>query len=244
MEPALDYANATGRPSSRLVRVASAVSKGVASVQAQHLPYARSWHQANTEALTHAGPRWIVLGDSMSQGIGAAAFDRGWVNQLRDRLRGDGLELPIINLSASGARLPDVLDQQLPAWRALPPAPGSQDIPDLITVLIGSNDLMSRSHRDAMPDRFAELLAQLPPRSVVATMPQPRAAANAANALLHAAAERGDITLVDMRRSGPASWRGRLAADHFHPNELGYAGIAEAFYEPVLQAVADQLPLT
>ena len=50
-----------------------------------------------------------------------------------------------------------------------------------------------------------------------------------------AAAERGEITLVDMRRSGPASWRGRLAADHFHPNELGYAGIADAFFEPVLR---------
>lgn len=229
----------TGRPSSRLVRVVATVSKGVASVQAQHLPYAAAWHRANIEALTQAGPRWIVLGDSMSQGIGATAFDRGWVNQLHDRLP---VDLPIVNLSASGARLPDVLDQQLQAWRTLPPAPASQDSSDLVTVLIGSNDLMSRAHRDALPDRFAELLDQLPPGAVVATMPQPRAAATAVNTLLRAAADRAAITLVDMRRSGPTSWRGRLAADHFHPNELGYAGIADAFYEPVLHVLADHLP--
>ena len=244
VETGLTYANVTGRPSSRFLRVAATLSKGVASVQATHAPFAAAWHRANLEALTHAGPRWIVLGDSMSQGIGATAFDRGWVNQLHAKLAEAGLNLPIINLSASGARLPDVLGQQLPAWRALPPAPGSQDIPDLVTVLIGSNDLMSRTHREALPARFAELIAELPQGAIVATMPQPRAAAQAGNALLHAAADRGDITLVDMRSSGPASWRGLLAADHFHPNELGYAGIADAFYLPVLQSVSDQLPLT
>jgi lysophospholipase L1-like esterase len=39
--------------------------------------------------------------------------------------------------------------------------------------------------------------------------------------------------MVDMRRSGPPSWRGKLAEDHFHPNNAGYAGIADAFYEKI-----------
>ncbi|MCW2497603.1 SGNH/GDSL hydrolase family protein [Jatrophihabitans sp.] len=241
MEPTLEYANVTGRPSSRFVRTAAALSRGVASVQRQHPGYAAQWHAANLRALSAPGPRWTVLGDSMSLGIGSTAYDAGWVNQLQAELETAGLALPIVNLSASGARVPDVLNQQLPAWRALPPAP------ELVTVLIGSNDLMSRTHRDALPAAFAELIAQLPRGAVVATMPQPRAAARAVNALLTAAAERGDITLVDMRSSGPASWRGRLAADHFHPNELGYAGIAEAFSAPVRRALASivqPLPLS
>jgi lysophospholipase L1-like esterase len=166
------------------------------------------------------------------------------VNQLHDRLLADGLDLPIVNLSASGARVSDVLEQQLPAWRGLPPAPGSPDIDDVITVLIGSNDLLSKLHREALPGQFARLLAELPRGSVIATMPQPRAAAGAVNELLSSAAERGEVTLVDLRGSGPASWRGRLAADHFHPNERGYASIAEAFFGPVLATVADQLPLS
>jgi lysophospholipase L1-like esterase len=240
VDPALDYANVTGRPTSRFVRVAAAVSRGVASVQAQHARYAASWHAANVAALTRPGPRWIVLGDSMSQGIGATAFDRGWVNQLAARLVEAGIDLPIVNLSASGARVPDLLTQQLPAWRDLPAAPGRQDTADLVTVLIGSNDLVSRPHRDALPNQFAALLDQLPTGAVVAMMPQPRAAARAVNALLATAAELGRIRTVDLRRAGPSTWRGRLAADHFHPNELGYRSIASAFAEPVTQALADQ----
>jgi lysophospholipase L1-like esterase len=238
VEPALEYANVTGRPSSRLVRVAATVSRGVATVQRQHAPYAASWHAANLAALTRPGPRWIVLGDSMSQGAGASSFDAGWVNQLHDRLP---VDLPIINLSASGARVPDVIGQQLPAWRSLPPAPGEQDVPDLVTVLIGSNDLMSRTHRDGLSEAFAELVDNLPSGAVVATMPQPRAAATDVNTALHAAEQDGEVVLVNMRSSGPASWRGKLAADHFHPNDAGYTGIADAFYAPVMQQLGRNL---
>jgi lysophospholipase L1-like esterase len=230
----LDYANVTGRDPSRFVRTAAALSKGVATVQRQHLPYAQSWHTANVAALDRPGPRWIVFGDSMSQGIGSARFDAGWVNQVRTRLAAEGFDLPIINLSASGARVRDVIDQQIPVWRALPSAPGEQTSPDLVTVLIGSNDLMSRTHRDGLSATFGELLRELPSGAVIATMPQPRGAARAVNAQLAEAAARDHVTIVDMRASGPPSWRGRLAADHFHPNELGYAGIAEAFYQPIL----------
>jgi lysophospholipase L1-like esterase len=240
VDPAPDYANVTGRPTSRFVRVAAIVSKGVASVQAQHAPYAASWHTATSAALTHPGPRWVVFGDSMSQGIGATAFDRGWVNQLAARLAEFGFAPPIVNLSASGARVPDLLAQQLPAWRRLPPAPGRRDTADLVTVLIGSNDLVSRPHRDSLPTQFAALLDQLPADAVVAMMPQPRAAARAVNVLLGAAADRGAVRTVDLRQSGASSWRGRLAADHFHPNELGYRSIADAFIGPALQVLRER----
>jgi lysophospholipase L1-like esterase len=228
MDVPLDYANLTGRPPGRVLRAASLLSRGVASVQRQMPRYAQQWHDANQVALARPGRRWYVLGDSMSQGIGATAFDRGWVDQLAARLEGDGTPVVVVNLSASGARVPDVLDTQLPVLTALGVRPD-----DLVTVLIGSNDLMSGAHRATLPAAFERLVATLPNGSVVATMPQPRAAARASNAVLAAAAARGAISLVEMRSSGLSSWRGRLAADHFHPNELGYAGIADAFHGPV-----------
>jgi lysophospholipase L1-like esterase len=224
------YANLTGRPSAPLVRALARVVPGVGFVNRQHAAYAQDWRAANLVALTRPGPRWIVFGDSMSQGAGASAFDAGWVNRVRDQLRLDGRSYEIVNLSASGARASDVLTQQVPAWRALPAAPGAAAQPDLVTLLIGSNDLLSRRHREVFPQVFAELLAALPDDAVVATLPQPRAAARAVNELIERAqAERG-LTVVDMRTRGPASWRGRLAEDHFHPNDLGYQGIADAFY--------------
>jgi lysophospholipase L1-like esterase len=177
-----DYDNLTGRPAAPFVAAVARVLPGVARVQAQHQPYALAWRSANLVALTRPGPRWIVLGDSMSQGIGATSFDAGWVNQVRARLADDSRPYEIVNLSASGARAPDVLSQQLPAWLGLPPAlpPLAPDLaarPDLVTLLIGSNDLLSRMHRGQLPAAFASILAQLPAGAVIATLPQPRRAA-------------------------------------------------------------------
>ncbi len=106
-----------------------------------------------------------------------------------------------------------------------------------MTVLIGSNDLFAgRTFRDELPDSFADLVRLLPRGSVVASLPQPRAAATAANRHLEAAAAAGHLRLVDMRASGPSTWRGRVAEDRFHPNDAGYAAIADAF-EPALREV-------
>jgi lysophospholipase L1-like esterase len=68
---------------------------------------------------------------------------------------------------------------------------------------------------------------------VVANLPNPRAAADGADRVLRAADAAGRIVLADMRRSATMNWRGKLADDHFHPNELGYAGIARTFYEAI-----------
>ncbi len=114
----LEYANETGRPSSPVVTALGRVIPGIAAVQAQHQPYAQAWHEANLAALSRPGPRWIVLGDSMSQGVGAHAFNAGWVNRVHERLHENGLDYELINLSANGARASDVLNQQIPAWRA------------------------------------------------------------------------------------------------------------------------------
>ena len=232
--PELTYTNRTGRPPGRATRALGVVLPGIARVRAQAEPYADEWHRRNGEALTRPGRRWVVLGDSMSQGVGASSPDGGWVGQLADRLAADDLPLRVVNLSATGARVRDVLDQQLPVLEGLPPA-GEADGPDLVTVLIGSNDLFGgRRSRDELPDGFAELLDRLPTGAVVATLPQPRAAAQRANTHVLAAESAGRVAVVDMRTAGPDSWRGRLADDWFHPNDAGYTAIADAF-EPVVR---------
>ena len=103
-------------------------------------PFAAAWQRANRDRPRRAGPLWVALGDSLSQGIGASAFDRGWVGQLRDRMRADGRGMRLVNLSVSGARTRDVLDTQVPALARL-----SAEVaePDLVTLMIGSNDLMT-----------------------------------------------------------------------------------------------------
>jgi lysophospholipase L1-like esterase len=171
----------------------------------------------------------------MAQGVGASSHRAGWAGQLRDLLAEHGHDLVCLNLSASGARVPDVLEQQLPAYDALPSSPAGRDV---VVVLIGSNDLFGGpTHRRALPEAMRRLLDRLPAGAVVGSLPQPRAAARAANRHLHAAHLAGRIRPVDLATEGPSSWRGKLAEDFFHPNDAGYAALAEAMLPTVTEAV-------
>lgn len=227
-EPAaFQYTNLSDRPTSTLVRLASVLSTGVRDVQAQVIPFAQHWERSNRAALQQYGPLWVAIGDSMTQGIGASAFDQGWVGQLGKQLTEAGRPHRIINLSTSGARVQDVLDRQLPALES------SHLQPDLVTVLIGSNDLVSRRQRAGLAGRVAVMLRRLPRGSVVANIVNPTRTAALVNAEIDRAVVERGLVLANMRESRTMNWRGRLAPDHFHPNDRGYAGIAAVFAEAV-----------
>ncbi len=55
----------------------------------------------------------------------------------------------------------------------------------------------------------------------------------AINALVDDAAAAGRVRVADLRGRTLASMRGTRAEDHFHPNERGYAGIADAFAKAI-----------
>ncbi|GAA4692474.1 SGNH/GDSL hydrolase family protein [Nocardioides nanhaiensis] len=235
----LPYDNRTGRGPGRVVRALGLVVPGINRVRAQAEPYADEWSARNREALGMPGRRWIALGDSMSQGVGASSPDAGLVGLLAGRLADAGHELRVVNLSATGARVSDLVEQQVPVMQALPPSDPAAG-PDLVTVVAGSNDLFGgRQHSSALPDLMRRLVGLLPRGAVVATLPQPSAAAREANTHLDDAARHGHVRLVDLRTSGPTSWKGMLAPDFFHPNDRGYAAMAEAF-EPVLLAALQE----
>lgn len=217
------YSNLSDRPAGPFVSLAARLITGVRQVQDQIGPYAAAWQRANRDAIGGSGPLWVALGDSLTQGIGASAYDQGWVGQLGRRLRDEGRISRVLNLSVSGARVIDVLERQLPALEAL------SEPPAMVTLLIGSNDLFRRSYRRELPASFELLLHRLPAGAVVANLPNPNATATALNASLLRLVQRGGLVLADMRRPATTSWRGKLAADHFHPNDRGYAGIAKVF---------------
>jgi len=164
----------------------------------------------------------------MTQGIGASRYDCGWVSQLQALLEQAGSVYRVLNLSAYGSRVDDVLTRQLPAMRALDAAP------DLVTVLIGSNDMVSRRSRRDLPGNYRELLRQLPPGSVIASPFGNVGLGRQINALIAVeAADRGLTVLNNRGDSNLASWRGKLAEDHFHPNDRGYAGLADSFFQTI-----------
>lgn len=215
------YSNLSGRPPGRLITLAGRFLRGIRRVQAQVEPYARTWEERNREALAGTGPLWVALGDSMAQGIGASAPERGWVGQLARHLPDHRL----VNLSISGGRVDDVLDRQLPAMDALP------EVPDLVTCLIGSNDLMNPKHRDGVGERYAKLVDLLPPGTVIGNQPGTFEAALEVNDIIDDAVLRRSLVLAELRDPRTRHWRGKLSPDHFHPNDRGYAGIAAVFAE-------------
>lgn len=201
------------------VRALGLVSSGVRRVNAQVEPYTRWWDAQNQTAGNSAGPLWVVLGDSTSIGIGASAPDRGYVGVVAGQLRQMDPSWQVINLAMSGARVSDGLDRQLPILDQLPR-------PTLVTLCLGSNDVFwDRS--DGLEDRLRQLVAGLPPKTHVAAVAGMSERARRANRVLRRAAlDAGHEPL------NPWNWPGsghRLADDRFHPNDLGYHYMAQAF---------------
>ncbi|CAN5380581.1 hypothetical protein BH09ACT10_BH09ACT10_04690 [soil metagenome] len=222
-ETDFSYSNLSGRPNGPIVTLASRLSRGVRVVQAQVEPYAHAWEHHNRRALTATGPLWVVLGDSMAQGVGASAYDRGWAGQLGETLP----EHRLVNLSVYGGRVIDVVDRQIPAMEEIGVAP------DLVTVIIGSNDLISRKLRPALPDALTTMLGRLPTGTVVGNQPGRRPDALVFNQMIEDAVSERGLVLADFRDPRMRSWRGKLSPDHFHPNDLGYAGMARIMAEAI-----------
>ncbi|CAN5560749.1 hypothetical protein BH20ACT2_BH20ACT2_13510 [soil metagenome] len=190
----------------------------------QVIDYAAAWAEVDRAARAASGPRWVVLGDSVSVGVGASRHDRGYVGLVLDRLRAErDPGWVVVNRSVTGARTADVLTGQLAVLDEL-------DRVELVSCAIGGNDLLrSRwaTHRAALE----RLLDALPAGAVVATLPRGlrERQAMAANALIEAkAAERGLVVADVWSHTGPP-WAGRYAADHFHPSDTGHKDWADAF---------------
>lgn len=209
------------------------VLPGVASTRAAVAPFAAAWDASNRHDATVDGPLWLVMGDSTAQGIGTAAFDSGYAGQLRRLLEArDRVPWRLLNVSRSGDRVLDVLANQLPVLRRQPSPP------DLITCLIGANDLLKTSLPRLLA-RFGMLIGELPEGAVIGTVPQGlgRGRAVELNRLICEEAPRRGLRVADIWAVTGPPWSGRYAADGFHPNETGYrsytAVIAEAIGLPV-----------
>jgi lysophospholipase L1-like esterase len=218
-----EYSNLNDRAPGWFLRLARRVLPGVGLVEDEIRPYAGAWQERNLAALASADPLWVVLGDSLSQGVGASSVDRGWVPRTQRALADRGTRYRVVNLSFSGARVGDVIARQIPALAGLSAAP------DLITVLIGSNDIIRRDLRTRLPESYTAMLAALPRGALVATVPRSRGVQAQVNQIVHEAEADGAVVAVPLHFAA-----GARAQDHFHPDDAGYAAIADDFTAAIL----------
>jgi lysophospholipase L1-like esterase len=181
-----------------------------------------------------APPTYVALGDSTGVGVGARRGG-GYPARLVARATKDGRAVRLVNLCASGARVADVVAEQVE--RALTSSPA------VVTLGIGINDVTRGTDVDAFAadyERVAAALAGTGARVVVVNVPDlslsPLAADEATrrgvrervlavNARIAAAARRHGFELVDLHDATEAELArdpGLLAEDRFHPSDRGY----------------------
>ena len=205
-------------------------SKGVAEIDAQVARYHHRWDETNEAARRETGPLWVVLGDSSSQGVGASAWEKGWTHTVLDRLRRtSGEPWRLVNLSMSGGRFLDVADRQVPVLDTM------LDEPQLVTCVIGSNDLMWRRGVRRITVDTDHAVDRVPPGAFVSKLNGPGPRPKALNNIFERGAETKGHQLFNIWNW--PSGRGALAADRVHPSDIGYQHMAELAWSALEQGL-------
>jgi lysophospholipase L1-like esterase len=192
-----------------------------------------------------------VLGDSLACGLGATAPELGLAHRLHARLRAQRPSSTIFSLAVPHSTMGDVLYHQVPKLRTLRP--------DLVLVIAGANDL--RYTRDVLVivRRFRNLLQAIhhaaPDAQAIAggmpdvtrTIAVPRLLKAPVQRLCDRINERmrsivlargdGFIDLFAFTSTPLCSGAEYLCDDGFHPNDFGYAEIAERAYPAIASVV-------
>jgi acyl-CoA thioesterase-1 len=203
---------------------------GVTAMRADCVAFAGHWQEHNEQVLQAPGPLWAVLGDSTAQGLGAPSPDGGYVGQVLDTLRRrTGLPWRVLNLSASGSLIRDVLNYQLPR---LPVSA------DLVTCGIGINDVLYTGPGKLFTDLRA-LLAAVPDNTIMLDLPVPAGYAGLLgrasrpyltriNRTIHEAAAARGLPVAEVSAHFLPPWSGKFASDCFHPSQDGYRDWTQA----------------
>ena len=190
---------------------------------------------------------YVALGDSTVEGVAASSRERNYVSLIYERLRARYPAARLENLGRGGAVSNDVLTAQLP--RAI-------DLrPDLVTLSVGPNDITTGVAAEAYDRNVDEILRRLTrdTRAVIVVNLLPdltvtprfrfserRAALDELtrrfNQVVATRAHERGVDIVDLYERSRAEVPGQpelVAADGYHPSDLGYARWAELMWERI-----------
>ena len=193
--------------------------------------------------------KYLALGDSYTIGTGASSPAKSWPSIIARRLEGQtGQEVELTNPAVNGFTTTDLINKELSEVRRLKP--------DLVTILIGVNDLV----RDRTPDDYRRSLVQIydevrkemapdgrvfvvsiPNWSVVPAAREfgdPERIRDLTDAFNDVAREEAtardfgwiDITAASLSGLGTPDW---IASDGLHPGDNQYAAWAEVIWHSI-----------
>jgi acyl-CoA thioesterase-1 len=194
--------------------------------------------------------RYVALGDSTVEGIGASGPERAYVGLVGRRLRAVYPRAQATNLGVAGATAADVLREQLERAVALRPA--------LVTLSIGPNDITDGVTAELYERNVGAILDRLAAATTAAVVvnllpdlavtPRFRGREEEAtvgrltvrfNDALSRQARRHHAVLVDLygpSRTEVPRHPELIASDGYHPSDAGYARWADLVW-PAIEAL-------
>lgn len=180
----------------------------------------------------------ISLGDSLAQGVGASNTKYSYVGRLETALREKtSLPVHVINLSKSGAKIQDVINDQVPQLKGI-----DMNKNTIITLDVGTNDVTRGSYGDQFKSDIEKLFSQLPQQTVVADLPylgksrwqSKNQNIEQANVILREAAQKYGLTVLPIYQNLKTnSSLSVYSADFFHPSNYGYEIWFDTFWPAV-----------
>ncbi len=185
---------------------------------------------------------YVALGDSTAAGTGADAAEQGYVYAVAAHLAGGQKYVHVVNVAVSGARVADVLNQQLPKVNGLHP--------DVVSVSVGANDATHFTdlvqYRKTIQLIVDSIIKLQPSRVLFANTPDlfatpalpvwfsyvvgKRAAAQ--NRVLASVVTDKHVDIVDIFNQAKLDYRADpalYAPDLFHPSAKGYQQWSSVF---------------
>ena len=208
------------------------VGINVALAARNALSFPKYWQDKANEPVAPNAIRLVALGDSAMQAIGAAKPEEGIAGRVAGYLRAKtGRPVHITNVSVGGAKVRDIIDQQLPQV--------DLNQADLI-ILATDSDLQKRVPLDAYAVNLRALLQALPPDKTIFSDFPLEPGRGAYQAIFQQAADERGIHRADFARVFNGDGR-RLDIFSWlfpHLNSKGYSYWFRAF-QPEVDKVFD-----
>ena len=191
--------------------------------------------------------RYLALGDSYTIGTGLEDVAQNFPSLLAGRLKEEtGIDVALVNLGVNGYTTTDLIREELPVAR--------NARPELVTILIGANDIVQRSDEATYRGRLRQIYQAIKELGVPAERvlvisipdfsPLPgaapfgspsglRARVDAFNAIARTEATAtdfryADITEISREASPRDDW---LASDGLHPGPAQHRAFADHLWE-------------
>lgn len=189
---------------------------------------------------------YAALGDSLTAGVGADKYEQSFPYQLAQKIQHDQKQIKLLNWSVPGAKTEDVIDTQLNQAIAADP--------DIITVLIGVNDIHGQVAAAQFQQNYETILDRLArqTRARIYAINIPYIGAETLllppysyyydfqtkqhNEIIKNLCDRHQVEYIDLyaptaeifRRAGP-----HYSGDLFHPSAEGYSLWAQIIYDDI-----------